>query len=281
MTRRIGLLSFDEREHGRPGEVVRDAAEVVGDQPGVGVDLGPASSARRRTRGKRWSTGQDGRRARLGAVHRHRGLEIPAGLAEACRPQRTALVLYDVQEGILDQISDRDRVVARCRALLDAARAAGVRTLFMRHVTLPVELMGAGQMRMWLAWQRASDPGAVVSPFPPDAPQSRIVDELAPGPGEAVLDKLTMSAFEGTPLAFALRDCGVTTVLLAGVALEIGVDLTARHAADLSFVPVLATDACASGDEEAGERALETLAFAGDTILAEVDQVREAWSGAG
>ena len=98
-----------------------------------------------------------------------------------------------------------------------------------------------------------------------------------PGPGEAVLDKLTMSGFEGTPLAFALRDCGVTTVVLAGVALEIGVDLTAGHAADLGFVPVLATDAGGSGDDEAGDRALETLAFAGDAVLAEADEVREAW----
>ena len=211
-------------------------------------------------------------------MHRHRGLEIPTALDDACRPQRTALVLYDLQQGILGQIAERERVVARCRALLDAARAAGVRTVFLRHVTLPVELMGAGQMRMWLAWQRAADPGAVVSPFPPAAPQSQIVAELAPGPGEAVLDKVTMSDFEGTPLGFALRDCGVTTVVLAGVALEIGVDLTARHTADLGFVPVLATDACAAGDDEAGERALETLAFAGDTMFVEVDELRAVWA---
>jgi nicotinamidase-related amidase len=123
-----------------------------------------------------------------------------------------------------------------------------VRVVFVRHVTLPVQLMGVAQMRLWLSWQRASSPTQVVSPFPPEAPQSQIVREVAPGPGEAVLDKLTMSAFEGTPVTYILRDCGVTTVVLAGVALEIGIEPTARHAADLGFIPVVATDACGAGN---------------------------------
>lgn len=218
-------------------------------------------------------------RHRMRTVHRHRDLEVPTTLAEACRPNRTALMLYDLQEGILRQIPERDRVLARAAALLQAAREADVRVVFVRHVTLPVELMGMAQMRLWLSWQRASSPNHVVSPFPPDAPQSQIVREVAPGPGEAVLDKVTMSAFEGTPVTYVLRDCGVTTVVLAGVALEIGIEPTARHAADLGFVPVVATDACAAGDMEAGLRTLEALRFAGDALLCEVHELREIWQG--
>jgi biuret amidohydrolase len=211
-------------------------------------------------------------------VHRHRGLEVPTTLAEACRPERTALVLYDLQEGILRQIADREKVLARAAALLQAAREADVRVLFVRHVTLPVALMGASQMRMWLAWQGASTPEAVLSPFPPDAPQSQIVAEVSPRSGEAVFDKLTMSAFEGTPLTFVLRDCGVTTVVLGGVALEIGIEPTARHAADLGFIPVIATDACGAGNAEAGRRTLEALGFLGDALQCEVDELREIWA---
>ena len=188
-------------------------------------------------------------------------------------------MLYDLQEGILRQIRERDRVLERAAALLHAARETGVRVVFVRHVTLPVELMGLAQMRLWMSWQRASSPDQVVSPFLPDAPASQIVAEVAPGPGEAVLDKLTMSAFEGTPLAYVLRDCGVTTVVLAGVALEVGIEPTARHAADLGFVPVVATDACGAGDTDAGLRTLEALRFAGDSLLCEVQELREIWQG--
>jgi nicotinamidase-related amidase len=81
------------------------------------------------------------------AVHRHRDLEVPTTLAEACQPSRTGLVLYDLQEGILRQIGERDRVLARAAALLQAAREAKVRVVFVRHVTLPVLAAGVQSER--------------------------------------------------------------------------------------------------------------------------------------
>src|SRR5204863_10110514 len=104
-----------------------------------------------------------------------RGLPIPRTLVEACDPDRLALVVYDMRAGVLGQIADRERVVAQVARTLEAARAAGVRTVFRRHVTLPTELMGAAQLRMWMEWQRAGRAAVVVSPFPPDAPQSRLI----------------------------------------------------------------------------------------------------------
>jgi nicotinamidase-related amidase len=79
-----------------------------------------------------------------------------------------------------------------------------------------------------------------------------------------------MSAFEGTPLEFALRDCGVVAVALVGIALEIGIEPTARHAADLGFLPVVVEDACGAGHPDAAARSIEGLRFAGDTLFADV-----------
>ena len=204
------------------------------------------------------------------------GLPIPNTLEEACDPHRLALVVYDMQAGILAQIADRERVVAQVLRTLEAARAAHVRTVFMRHVTLPTEVMGAAQLRMWMAWQRAGRASDVVSPFPPDAPQTRLISGLAPNAQEAVIDKVTMSAFEGTPLDIVLRDCGITAVAIVGVALEVGIEPTARHAADLGYIPIVVTDACGAGDAAAGERALATLEFAGDAILTDVSAFTRA-----
>ena len=195
------------------------------------------------------------------------GLRVPRSLEEACDPQRLALVVYDMQVGVLGQIADGDRVVSRVLEVLTAARAVGIRTFFMRHVTLPTELMGASQLRMWRAWQQAECAADVVSPFQPDAAPTQLVAELHPTEREAVVDKITMSAFEGTWLDIVLRDCGVTTVALVGVALEIGIEPTARHAADLGYIPVVIADACGAGNAEAAERSLEALSFAGDALL--------------
>ena len=200
------------------------------------------------------------------------GLEVPETLEEICRPDRLAMLIYDMQVGILGQIADADRVVAKVKEALDAARAAGVRTYFTRHVTLPVELMGVAQLRMWRTWQQVERIEDVTSPFLPDAPQTQIVAELAPTEKEAVLDKLTLSAFAGTPLELALRGAEVRALVIAGVATEIGIEPTVRHAGDLGFIPVVLTDACAAGNAEAGDRAIEGLRFLGDAVLTDVAQ---------
>ena len=198
------------------------------------------------------------------------GLRIPQSLEDVCRPERLALLVYDMQVGILEQMAEPEKVIGNVRQVLDVARSVGVRTYFTRHVTLPVELMGVAQLRMWRSWQRVERLEDVRSPFLPDAPQTQIVPELQPTEKEAVLDKLTLSAFAGTPLQLALRGAGVDAIAIVGVATEIGVEPTARHAGDLGFVPVVVTDACAAGNAEAGARAIETLAFLGDAFLTDV-----------
>jgi biuret amidohydrolase len=204
------------------------------------------------------------------------GLDVPLTLAEVCRREKLALLVYDMQVGILGQIPEGDRIIEKVREVLEAARAAGVRTYFTRHVTLPVELMGVAQLRMWRAWQQVDHLEDVASPFPPGAPQTRIVPELTPTAREAVFDKLTMSAFAGTPLELALRDAGVHAVAIVGVAVEIGIEPTARHAADLGFIPVVIADACGAGNADAGARSIQTLRFLGDAMVTDSSQFREA-----
>ena len=207
------------------------------------------------------------------------GLNVPQSLNDVCRPARLGLIVYDMQVGILEQVAERDRVINNVREVLEAARAAKVRTYFTRHVTLPVELMGVAQLRMWRAWQRVDRLEEVRSPFLPDAPQSQLVPELEPIETEAVIDKLTLSAFAGTPLELALRGAGVEAVAVVGVATEIGIEPTVRHAGDLGFIPVVVTDACAAGNAEAGARSIESLRFLGDAFLTDVAGFRDALAG--
>ena len=101
----------------------------------------------------------------------------------------------------------------------------------------------------------------------------QITPELQPRPTEGVFDKLTMSAFEGTWLDVALRDCGVNAFIIVGVATEIGIEPTARHGADLGYIPVLVTDACGAGNEEAANRSIESLKFAGDAIITDTETI--------
>lgn len=199
------------------------------------------------------------------------GLDIPTKLEELCDPRRMALLVYDMQVGIRGQIKTGDQIVERAAAALAAARAARMRVVFTRHLSMPKSWMGVTQYRTAMNWQRTDDPDAVSPWFLRDAPGFAIVPELIPAPDEAVFDKLAMSAFEGTPLSFALRDCGILSLAIMGIATEVGIEPTARHATDLGIVPVVLRDACGAGHEAAAERSLESLRFAGETVITDVD----------
>src|SRR6516164_8678464 len=198
------------------------------------------------------------------------GLNVPTGLSEVCHRDVLALLVYDMQIGITGQIKGAETIIANVGRVLKAARDARVRVFFTRHMSLPPELMGAFQLRMAMAWQRVDEPNQVKPWFLRDSPDFQIVPQLMPLPSEAIFDKITMSAFEGTPLNIALRDCGVTAMAVAGIALEVGIEPTVRHAIDLGLVPVIISDACGSGNPDAARRSLESLAFEGNTLVTDV-----------
>ena len=154
-------------------------------------------------------------------------VEIPQTLEEACDPSRTALIVYDMQVGILRQLKDGATVTAKVVQVLRAAREAGIRVFFTRHLSLPKQLLGTFQLRMAMAWQRVSS-----------------VDDVRP---------------------WFLRD--------SPVAMEIGIEPTVRHGADLAYIPIVVTDACGAGHREAADRALATLRFIGDALFATTEEI--------
>ena len=200
----------------------------------------------------------------------HNGIEIFSALEDLVHPQHTALLIYDMQAGIVRQVAEGPAILDKVLTLLEAGRRAGIRIVFTRHMSLPKEWMGSIQYRMAMAWQRRDNPADVSAPFLRDTPNFELTPELQPRSSEAIFDKLAMSAFEGTPLQFALRDAGIRSVLIAGIALEIGIEPTVRHATDLGFVPIVLADACGSGRAEAGARALETMRFVGEAVIGDV-----------
>jgi nicotinamidase-related amidase len=151
------------------------------------------------------------------------GIVIPAALGEWCDPRTMALLVYDMQIGICRQIPDAPTIIERVGRALEAARSAGMRVAFTRHLSLPRRWMGMTQLRTAMAWQKHTDPDAVDSWFERDAEATRIVPELAPRADEAVFDKITMSAFESTALGLALRDSCLRSRPFGGLALELGV----------------------------------------------------------
>jgi nicotinamidase-related amidase len=196
------------------------------------------------------------------------GLQVPENLQEIVQSSGCALIVYDMQAGIVPQISSGLDIQKQCVLLVNAARKAGMRIFYTRHFFLPTAAAGVAQLRRAMVWQRKEEPQETKCFIPYGSPAFQIVPELEPREGEVLVDKITMSAFEGTFLNLALRDAGIHSFLIAGIALEIGIEPTVRQALDLNYLPVVITDACGSKTEELKHRSLATLNETGEVFTA-------------
>lgn len=201
------------------------------------------------------------------------GLEVPQTLRDVVRADRCALIVYDMQVGIVPQIASGAEILKQSVALVEAARKAGMRIFYTRHFFLPSRAAGKAQLRRAMIWQKKEEPQETKCFIPQGSPAFQIVPELQPQEGEVVADKIAMSAFEGTFLNSALRDAGVDSFLIAGIALEIGIEPTVRHSLDLNYVPVVVVDACGSKTEELKRRSLATLEETGEVFMASTAEI--------
>ncbi len=96
--------------------------------------------------------------------------------------------------------------------------------------------------------------------WPPTGDASWEIDEaLEPRPDEIVLNKLSAGTFATTDLERRLRDRGIESVVVTGVATDVCVSTTAREAADRNFKVVIVSDACTTFSEQLHQANIETL----------------------
>jgi nicotinamidase-related amidase len=201
------------------------------------------------------------------------GLSVPTRVEELADPSRTAVIVYDMQVGIISQIKEGAAVLERCVDLVAAARESGYRIFFTRHMWLPLRAAGVGQLRRAMIWQRTEDSAKLVIPFLPGSHSWQIAAELNPGPDEVLIDKITMSAFTGTFLDIALRDARIASFIIAGIALEVGIEPTVRHGADLNYTPVVVADACGSMTPELKAETLHSFETTGEVLSVTTTQI--------
>lgn len=200
---------------------------------------------------------------------------VPVSFAETVDPRHTALVVWDMQNGIGARADGAERAIARIRELVEAARASGVLVVWSRHVAPPLELTSPSGLRSLMKRQNVKDPAQLKAIMQAGTVDVDFVRTLEPRPDEPIIEKSTPSFFVGTPFELRLRGRGVETIVLTGVATEQGIEMTARHALTLGFFAVVAEDAVASFSAAAHELGLAYLRTAVDVVP--TAQIVAAW----
>ncbi|MPT23874.1 MAG: cysteine hydrolase [Starkeya sp.] len=179
----------------------------------------------------------------------------PAPLAFA--PARAALIIIDMQRDFLEpggfgetlgnDVSRLQAAVGPCKAVLTAARAAGLLVIHTREGHRP-DMMDAppAKVERGSPTTRIGCAGPMGRILIRGEPGHDIIAELAPAPGEPVLDKPGKGAFYQTDLELMLKNRGVDTLLVAGVTTEVCVHTTIREGNDRGYRCVALADCCAS-----------------------------------
>lgn len=204
----------------------------------------------------------------------------PLGNETVITLDRSALVVVDMQNGFCHEdgsfaglgfdVSPLRAAVPGCRTLIDGAHEAGVPVVLTRYVyqpgyvdggLLPNELLPAIKERRCLAagsWD------------------AEIVEELAPGPEDVVIDKSRYSAFYGTRLEPVLTSLGIRSLVICGVTTNMCVETTARDASQRDYRTFVVEDATGEFDADRHRHSLEAIAF-GFGWVVPMREVLEAW----
>lgn len=145
---------------------------------------------------------------------------------EVSQQQRTALVIIDMQVGLLDGAHQEEQTVDTVASLLERARAADLVIVHVQHDHLHYE------------------------PLMPGRPTWEIHPRLAPGEREVVVHKSASDAFYGTDLAAVLEARGVRRLIVTGMQTEFCVDATVRAASSRGFDVTLVADGHTTGDTD-------------------------------
>ena len=168
-------------------------------------------------------------------------------------PKRTALVLIDLQEGIVgQQLQPRngEAVVETSKALAERFRAAGAPVILVNVNFGPDGALKPGQP----VDQAMAVPAGGL---PPE--WSKLVEGLA-SDGDIRITKHQWGAFYGTGLDMQLRRRGVETIVLGGISTNFGVESTARQAWEHGYAVLLVEDICTTSlPEELHTMAIERI----------------------
>lgn len=202
------------------------------------------------------------------------GRKIADTLAEIIDPKRTALLLWDMEYAIAPNAFNFEEILPNLKSLAELARKIGVPVFYSQQTAFNLEKEEAD---VWVRVRMKRSAGSSQDVKIPAGKKGQdIIDELKPQAGDTVFQKRRPDGFIGTDLDLMLRNKGVKTVMIGGVATEGGVEGTARSGRNLGYYMVVLKDCAGSRNRELHDLALKLMEKSHFDV-ATANEVAEIW----
>lgn len=200
---------------------------------------------------------------------------IYESLKEIVSPEHTALVVWDVQNALVNNIFNKQEFIAHLSSLLGKAREKGIAIIYSRITPLPPQYNSSWAIYASMRRFGVDDPSKIPPFMKPGTTDADIPAAVAPAENDLVVNKHTASFFVGTHVEYLLRNRGIETAIFTGIATEFGVESSVRDASNRGFYPVVASDVVSSMDKGMHELALKIMARI--AITASSADIMKAW----
>lgn len=186
------------------------------------------------------------------------GIKIYENLKEIVNPAHSCLVVWDVQNGLVSRIFNKNEFISGLKNLIGALR--GKMPIAYTLIT-PVakEFRSSWSYYTMMRLFGVDDPAKLPEFMAKGSNDRNIPEDVAPQSGDILLEKPTASIFIGTYFEQLMKNRNIKTLIFTGIATEIGIESSARDAANRGFYSVVATDCVSSMDKEAHNRSLENM----------------------
>jgi nicotinamidase-related amidase len=179
-------------------------------------------------------------------------------LPEIIDPAHSCLVVWDVQNGLVNRIFNKEEFLANTKKLVEGLRKS-MPVVYTLITPPPREFQSSWYIYNVMRRYNVKDPDKLPAFMAPGSPEREIPDAVKPEKGDILLDKATASIFVGTNFENMMRSRGIKTLIFTGIATEMGVESSARDASNRGFYPVVASDCVSSMDREGHERSLKNM----------------------
>jgi nicotinamidase-related amidase len=194
------------------------------------------------------------------------GRMIPIELSEIVHPQRSVLLVWDMQNDQAGGAFNKEDLIRNSPPLIAAAAQSQVKTIYTRQTPFLWKDEAPTWIRRGMKDQKVADPNQLKPRRLHGSFGWQLLEPFKPGENDVVIDKRRPTMFIGNEFETILNNRGLSTVVMIGCTTDGGVEATVRDGHNRGYFMIVVRDCVGTYTEEGHHAALKRIGRFADVV---------------